>query len=573
MRTLFGPGDSPLGSSSSDLGPHILHADSGTVLIPSRDILLQSMYARNGADLVLNSPENGKFVVKGFFLSDTPPVLTDGHGAVIAGDQAILFAGSLAPDQYAGQTSATGASIGQVRSLIGVAQVTRADGTTLALGEKGELVLDELVYDPTNKDANKQVLQLVSGAAEFVSGSIAKSGQDHMTFKTPVGTIGIRNTRVFASFDPVTGDVTILNRPTGVDTAGNITAGEIVLTLPNGQVIGNMTSSNGGWQWNPTQGQVPQSVQLTDAQVSGVIAGVEGVVSNLQTQQQQQQQQNTQPGGAQDQGGAQGGAQGGTPDAGANGTTTDGTTGAPAPGDGAAAPATGDGAAVAPPTTTTVTVTNTATNTTTTTTTTTPVVTPATFSLDGGGTVSDQSPNVMVFTITRGGNTTISASVNYAANSGSATSGSDFGAVSGTLTFAAGETSRQVIVPIFAVGRTELDETFTFSIDGASSGSSIAGNASATVTIPADLALPTLSINSVTVSDAVAPDSTVPEGSAPYFKVVIRTAKTYLGDEKDGYIITPGMGATVDIHTGTKAVISYLVKPVLKLKTEAFRER
>jgi len=72
---------------------------------------------------------------------------------------------------------------------------------------------------------------------------------------------------------------------------------------------------------------------------------------------------------------------------------------------------------------------------------------------------------------------------------------------------------------------------------------------------------------------AVAPDSTVPETGAPFFKVIVRTDKPYLGDAAEGYAITPGMGATVDIHTGTKSVIEYLVRPVLKLKAEAFRER
>ena len=33
------------------------------------------------------------------------------------------------------------------------------------------------------------------------------------------------------------------------------------------------------------------------------------------------------------------------------------------------------------------------------------------------------------------------------------------------------------------------------------------------------------------------------------------------------------MQAEVDIHTGKKSVMSYLLKPVLKLKGEAFRER
>ncbi|MDG2243039.1 MAG: HlyD family type I secretion periplasmic adaptor subunit [Rhodospirillaceae bacterium] len=72
---------------------------------------------------------------------------------------------------------------------------------------------------------------------------------------------------------------------------------------------------------------------------------------------------------------------------------------------------------------------------------------------------------------------------------------------------------------------------------------------------------------------SVAPDSTVPENAAPYFKVVIKTAQPWLGNEEDGFVISPGMGATVDIHTGTKSVMDYLIRPVLKLKHESFRER
>lgn len=72
---------------------------------------------------------------------------------------------------------------------------------------------------------------------------------------------------------------------------------------------------------------------------------------------------------------------------------------------------------------------------------------------------------------------------------------------------------------------------------------------------------------------SVAPDSTVPEGGAPYFKVVIRTDKPYLGTEANPLPIIPGMGASVDIRTGSKSVLSYLLKPVIKLRDEAFRER
>lgn len=71
----------------------------------------------------------------------------------------------------------------------------------------------------------------------------------------------------------------------------------------------------------------------------------------------------------------------------------------------------------------------------------------------------------------------------------------------------------------------------------------------------------------------VAPDSTLDEKHNPYFRVVVETEKTYLGDKAGVLPITPGMQATVDIHTGQKSVMDYLVKPVLKLRHEAFRER
>jgi len=71
----------------------------------------------------------------------------------------------------------------------------------------------------------------------------------------------------------------------------------------------------------------------------------------------------------------------------------------------------------------------------------------------------------------------------------------------------------------------------------------------------------------------IAADSTTgPEGE-PYFRVVVETDKTYLGQEKGKLPITPGMEATVDIHTGKKSVLDYLIKPVLKMRHEAFRER
>lgn len=71
----------------------------------------------------------------------------------------------------------------------------------------------------------------------------------------------------------------------------------------------------------------------------------------------------------------------------------------------------------------------------------------------------------------------------------------------------------------------------------------------------------------------VAPDAASSERGEPYFPVTVETDRSYLGDEVNRLPITPGMQATVDIHTGTRTVMDYLVKPVLKLRAEAFRER
>jgi adhesin transport system membrane fusion protein len=71
----------------------------------------------------------------------------------------------------------------------------------------------------------------------------------------------------------------------------------------------------------------------------------------------------------------------------------------------------------------------------------------------------------------------------------------------------------------------------------------------------------------------VAADTSQDEQFGPFYRVVVQTEKSYLGEKVGSLPIMPGMEATVDIHTGQKSVMDYLVKPVLKLREEAFRER
>lgn len=70
--------------------------------------------------------------------------------------------------------------------------------------------------------------------------------------------------------------------------------------------------------------------------------------------------------------------------------------------------------------------------------------------------------------------------------------------------------------------------------------------------------------------ESIAANSTVDEKGNAYYIVRVRTDQTSLG--KDLPII-PGMVAQVDILTGKKTILSYLLKPVLKAKSYAFTER
>ena len=71
----------------------------------------------------------------------------------------------------------------------------------------------------------------------------------------------------------------------------------------------------------------------------------------------------------------------------------------------------------------------------------------------------------------------------------------------------------------------------------------------------------------------IAADANSDANGQPYFRVVAETEKAYLGEEEGSLPIVPGMQASIDIHTGSKTVIEYLLRPVLKLRHESFRER
>ena len=58
-----------------------------------------------------------------------------------------------------------------------------------------------------------------------------------------------------------------------------------------------------------------------------------------------------------------------------------------------------------------------------------------------------------------------------------------------------------------------------------------------------------------------------------YFTVIIETPKSYLNSGRRRLPITPGMLCSADIITGRKSVLDYLLKPVIRARSEALRER
>ncbi len=72
------------------------------------------------------------------------------------------------------------------------------------------------------------------------------------------------------------------------------------------------------------------------------------------------------------------------------------------------------------------------------------------------------------------------------------------------------------------------------------------------------------------VVEEVSPNSTVDDKGNAYYIVRVRTLKNSLGESLP---IIAGMQAQVDILTGKKTILSYLLKPVLKAKSYAFSER
>lgn len=166
---------------------------------------------------------------------------------------------------------------------------------------------------------------------------------------------------------------------------------------------------------------------------------------------------------------------------------------------------------------------------------------PGTFSFSSAVASAPEAAGSVTLTVSRTGGSSGMATVAYATISGTATAGKDFTDTSGTLTFADGQTSATITVPILQDFLYEGPETFTIALSNATGGATIT-TSSLAVTINDDEAYPLMSIDNPSVGEG-----NTPLASKLVFDVALTTAsgQTVTVDYRtvDGYpgAATPGV--------------------------------
>ena len=255
-----------LGSHSSgyvnfEALPHHSHAE--TITIPDAHLLFAGDFERSGNDLIISDREH-RLVVNDYFHGDKRPILISPDGAPLDIKVVEALTGHTAYAQ-AGAPPAP-KLVGHVVKLTGSASIVRNgvtgdvntgdnvyqndvvqtgsgstvglvlnDGTTFNMTANARLMLNDLVYD-ANSTSNTALFTLVQGAASFVAGQVAKTGD--MKVATPVASIGIRGTAVILDISSADGKVSI----SVVDQQdGQVHAVQVFNT--RGDLIGTVTSN------------------------------------------------------------------------------------------------------------------------------------------------------------------------------------------------------------------------------------------------------------------------------------------------------------------------------------------
>ena len=107
-----------------------------------------------------------------------------------------------------------------------------ADETTMSVDPNSTMVIDDFVYDPENPTVGSMNANVLEGNFSFVSGQIAKVGNDAMKVTTPVLTIGVRGTQVAgkANTDGEENEIVLLPNEDG-------SVGQVMIKNESGEVL------------------------------------------------------------------------------------------------------------------------------------------------------------------------------------------------------------------------------------------------------------------------------------------------------------------------------------------------
>ncbi|MDH5772004.1 MAG: FecR family protein [Rhodospirillaceae bacterium] len=163
-------------------------------------------------------------------------------------------------------------------------QILLLDETTFTVGPQSEIIIDEMVYDPSGN--SKLIVNVAKGAFRYISGEIAKQNPENVTIRTPNGEIGIRGTSFFAVSKPETGGWYFGLLGPGPNNNTGDKAGGIVFK----NEFGNAEVRRSGFGFSVEPGAAPSAVGTIPAeiitqfekQVSGVTPQTgEGVASAI----------------------------------------------------------------------------------------------------------------------------------------------------------------------------------------------------------------------------------------------------------------------------------------------------
>jgi VCBS repeat-containing protein len=261
-----------------------------TVTVADAHLLFSGDFERSGTDLII-SDHLHRVVVPNYFNGDKRPALVSAEGAPLDPKFIDALTGHVQYAQAAG-TAAAAKVVGHVVKMTGSASIVRngvtidvnsgdvvyqndvvqtgsgsalglvmIDGTTFNLTANARLMLNDLTYDATST-SNTSLFTLVQGAATFVAGQVAKTGD--MKVSTPVATMGIRGTAVILDISAIDGtvSVSVVNQRDGQIHA-------LQVYNARGDLIGTVTSNGSSLTLRPTASfeVIAQESNKTVAQV------------------------------------------------------------------------------------------------------------------------------------------------------------------------------------------------------------------------------------------------------------------------------------------------------------------